>query len=64
MLFIERIKNNEYNNEGIFYTSKYPLMSCGFNSYYHSTKDKLEKIKNKITVQYENNVYDELLKFY
>ena len=61
MIFIEKIKNNNCDNEGIFYTSKYPLISCGFNSYYHMTKDKFEKInKNK----YENNVYEELLKFY
>ena len=61
MIFIEKIKNNDCNNEGIFYTSKYPLMSCGFNSYYHLTKDKFEKT---IIVQYENNVYEELLNFY
>ena len=64
MIFIEKIKSNECNNEGIFYTSKYPLMSCGFNPYYHLTKDKFEKIKNKIIVQYENNIYEELLNFY
>ena len=39
-------------------------MSCGFNYYYHLTKDKFEKIKNKVIVQYENNVYEELLNFY
>ena len=61
MISIEKIKNNDCNNEGIFYTSKYPLISCGFNSYYHMAKDKFEKIKNK---DVENNVYDELLKFY
>ena len=61
MISIEKIKNNDCNNEGIFYTSKYPLISCGFNSYYHMAKDKFEKIKNK---DEENNVYDELLKFY
>ena len=61
MIFIEKIKNNDCDNEGIFYTSKYPLISCGFNPYYHLTNDKFEKInKNK----YENNVYEELLKFY
>ena len=61
MIYIEKIKNNNCDNEGIFYTSKYPLISCGFNVYYHLTKDKFEKInKNK----YENNVYEELLKFY
>ena len=64
MIFIEKIKNNNCNNEGIFYTSKYPLISLGFNAYYHLTKDKFGKIKNKIAVQHENNVYDELLKFY
>ena len=64
MIFIEKIKNNNFDNEGIFYTSKYPLISCGFNSYYHLTKDEFEKIKNKVTDQYENNVYDELLNFY
>ena len=64
MIFIEKIKNNNCNNEGIFYTSKYPLISCGFNSCYHLTKDKFEKIKNKVTDQYENNVYEELLNFY
>ena len=47
-----------------FYTSKYLLISCGFNAYYHLTKDKFEKIKNKVIVQHENNLYDELLKFY
>ena len=61
MIFIEKIKNNNCDNEGIFYTSKYPLISCGFNSYYHITKDKFEKINKD---KYENNVYDELLKFY
>ena len=61
MIFIEKIKNNNCDNEGIFYTSKYPLISCGFNSYYHLTKDKFEKINKD---KYENNVYDELLKFY
>ena len=45
MIFIEKIKNNNCDNEGIFYTSKYPLISCGFNSYYHMTKDKFEKNK-------------------
>ena len=61
MIYIEKIKNIDCDNEGIFYTSKYPLISCGFNPYYHLTKDKFEKInKNK----YENNVYEELLKFY
>ena len=64
MIFIEKIKNNNCDNEGIFYTSKYLLISCGFNSYYHLTKDKFEKIKNKVTVQYENNVYEELLNLY
>ena len=61
MIFIEKIKNNNCNNEGIFYTSKYPLISFGFNSYYHLTKDKFEKINKD---KYENNVYEELLKFY
>ena len=61
MIFIEKIKNNNYNNEGIFYTSKYPLISCGFNAYYHLTKDKFEKIN---TNKYENDISDELLKFY
>ena len=61
MIYIEKIKNIDCDNEEIFYTSKYPLISCGFNPYYHLTKDKFEKInKNK----YENNVYEELLKFY
>ena len=61
MIYIEKIKNIDCDNEGIFYTSKYPLISCGFNPYYHLTKDKFEKInKNK----YENNVYEELLNFY
>ena len=61
MIFIEKIKNNNYNNEGIFYTSKYPLISCGFNAYYHLTKDKFQKIK---VDENENEVYKELLKFY
>ena len=61
MIYIEKIKNNECNNEGIFYTSKYPLISSGFNSYYHLTKDKFEKIN---TDKYENDISDELLKFY
>ena len=61
MIYIEKIKNIDCDNEGIFYTSKYPSISCGFNPYYHLTKDKFEKInKNK----YENNVYEELLNFY
>ena len=59
MIFIEKIKNNKYNNEGIFYTSKYPLISCGFNPYYHLTKDKFEKINKD-----ENDISEELLKFY
>ena len=61
MIFIEKIKNNNCNNEGIFYTSKYPLISCGFNAYYHLTKDEFEKINND---KYENDISDELLKFY
>ena len=61
MIFIEKIKNNNCDNEGIFYTSKYPLISCGFNSYYHLTKDEFEK-KNKD--KYGNDISDELLKFY
>ena len=62
MIFIEKIKNNNCDNEYIFYTNKYPLISLGFNSYYHLTRDKFEKIKK--VDQNENNVYDELLKFY
>ena len=27
MIFIEKIKNIDCDNEGIFYTSKYPLIS-------------------------------------
>ena len=61
MIFIEKIKNNDYDNEGIFYTSKYPLISCGFNAYYHLTKDKFEKINKD---KYGNDISDELLKFY
>ena len=61
MIYIEKIKNIDCDNEGIFYTSKYPLISCGFNPYYHLTKDKFEKINKD---KYENNVYEELLKFY
>ena len=61
MIFIEKIKNNDCNNEGIFYTSKYPLISLGFNAYYHKTKDEFEKINKD---KYENDMYDELLKFY
>ena len=61
MIFIEKIKNNECDNEGIFYTSKYPLMSLGFNPYYHFTKDEFEKINKD---KYENDISDELLKFY
>ena len=61
MIFIEKIKNVGCNNEGIFYTSKYPLISLGFNSYYHLTKDNFQKIK---VDENENNVYKELLKFY
>ena len=60
MIYIEKIKNNNCNN-GIFYTSKYPLISCGFNIYYHKTKDEFEKINKD---KYENDIYDELLKFY
>ena len=62
MIFIEKIKNNNCDNEDIFYTSKYPLISLGFNAYYHMTKNKFEKIKK--ADEDENNVYDELLKFY
>ena len=56
MIYIEKIKNNDCDNEGIFYTSKYPLISCGFNAYYHMTKDKFEKIKMKIMymMNYQN----------
>ena len=61
MIFIEKIKNNDCDNEGIFYTSKYPLISCGFNAYYHLTKDKFEKIN---VDKYENDISNELLKFY
>ena len=61
MIYIEKIKNNDCDNEGIFYTSKYPLISCGFNPYYHMTKDKFEKINKD---KYENDISDELLKFY
>ena len=61
MIFIEKIKNNNCDNEGIFYISKYPLISLGFNAYYHLTKDKFEKINKD---KYENDMYNELLKFY
>ena len=61
MIYIEKIKNNNCNNEGVFYASKYPLISCGFNYYYHLTKDKFEKINKD---KYENDMYDELLRFY
>ena len=61
MIYIEKIKNNNCDNEGIFYTSKYPLISLGFNAYYHKTKDEFEKINKD---KYENNVYEELLNFY
>ena len=61
MIFIEKIKNNDCDNESIFYTSKYPLISCGFNAYYHLTKDKFEKINKD---KYENDISNELLKFY
>ena len=56
MIFIEKIKNSNCDNEGIFYTSKHPLISLEFNAYYHLTKDEFEKI-NK-------DKYEELLKFY
>ena len=61
MIFIEKIKNNNCDNEGIFYISKYPLISLGFNVYYHLTKDKFEKINKD---KYENDINGELLKFY
>ena len=61
MIYIEKIKNIDCDKKGIFYTSKYPLMSLGFNPYYHLTKDKFEKINKD---KYENNISDELLKFY
>ena len=61
MIFIEKIKNKNCNNEGIFYTSKYPLISLGFNTYFHKTKDEFEKINKD---KYENDISDELLKFY
>ena len=61
MIYIEKIKNNNCNNEGVFYTSKYPLISCGFNIYYHKTKDEFEKINKD---KYENDMSDELLNFY
>ena len=61
MIFIEKMKNNNSDNEGIFYTSKYPLICLGFNAYYHLIKDKFEKINKD---KYENNIYEELLKFY
>ena len=53
MIFIEKIENKNSNNNAIFYTSKYPLISSGFNHYYHSTKDKFEKIKHKVIEPYE-----------
>ena len=58
---MRKIKNNNCDNEGIFYTSKYPLIFLGFNAYYHLTKDKFEKINKD---KYENDMYNELLKFY
>ena len=61
MIYIEKIKNIDCDNEGIFYTFKYPLISCGFNPYYHFTKDEFEKIN---TDKCKNNISDELLKFY
>ena len=61
MIFIEKIKNINCDNEGIFYTSKYPLISLGFNAYYHLTKDEFKKINKD---KYENDISDELLKFY
>ena len=61
MIFIEKIKNNNCNNEGISYTNKYPLISLGFNAYYRLTKDEFEKINKD---KYENDISDELLKFY
>ena len=61
MIFIEKIKNKN-SDDAIFYTSKYPLISSGFNHYYHSTKDKFEKIKNKTSESYEYE-YEELLNF-
>ena len=61
MIYIEKIKNIDCNDEGIFYTTKYPLISLGFNIYYHKTKDEFEKINKD---KYENDISDELLKFY
>ena len=62
MLFIEKIENKN-SNDAIFYTSKYPLMSAGFNYYYHLTKSKFEKIKHNVIEPYEYK-YEELLNFY
>ena len=42
MIFVEKIENKN-SNDAVFYTGKYPLISAGFNYYYHSTKDKFEK---------------------
>ena len=61
MIYIEKIKNNNCNNEGIFYTSKYSLIPLGFNTYYHKTKDEFEKINKD---KYGNDISDELLNFY
>ena len=44
-----------------FIQVKYPLISLGFNAYYHLTKDKFEKINKD---KYENDMHNELLKFY
>ena len=54
------MKNKDYN-DGIFCTSKYLLISCGFNHYYHSTKAKFEKIIHKVIESYDP-LYKYLLK--
>ena len=61
MIFVEKI-NNKDSKDVIYYTGKYPLISAGFNHYYHWTKSKFEKIKHKVIepYKYEN---EELLNF-
>ena len=61
MIFVEKI-NNKDSKDVTFYTGKYPLISAGFNYYYHSSKDKFEKIKHKVIEPYKYE-YEELLNF-
>ena len=60
MMFVEKINNKDFK-DAMYYTGKYPLISAGFNYYYHLTKTKFEIIKIKVIEPYKYE-YEELLK--